>query len=93
MKKWNDETTYSRDDTARTPRTWTIESSGIKVTVTRWRHGDPTRWYLICHEVGFASPSGLNHQDLEDAKKEALWKVHDVLTKRVEAIEALMEEK
>lgn len=93
MSKWKDISSYSQSDKKRVPHTFEIRASGLIVTVTRWIHGDPARWYLLCYEAGFRSHTGLNNQDLEDAKKEALWKVHDIFTKRVEAIEALMEGK
>jgi len=91
--KWKDVSSYSRDDTERAPRTFEIRTDAIIVVVTRWIHGDPARWYLTCREAGFSSHYGLNNQDLKDAQKEALWRVHDILIKRAEAIEKLMEEK
>jgi len=91
MKKWTI-SSYSQSD-KRVPHTFEIRTSGVTVVVTRWVHGDPARWYLLCHEAGYVSHTGLNNQDIEDAKHEALFRVHDVLAKRVEAIEALMKGK
>lgn len=93
MKKWKDISSYSQSDKKRVPRTFEIRAADVRVCVTRWIHGDPARWYLLCPEAGYVSHTGLNNQDLEDAKHEALCRVHDVLAKRVEAIEALMEGK
>lgn len=93
MKKWTDVSSYCRSDTKRVPHTFEIRAGDVRVCVTRWIHVDPARWYLLCPEAGYVSHTGLNNQDLEDAKHEALCRVHDVLAKRVEAIEALMEGK
>jgi hypothetical protein len=90
---WKDVSSYSASDKEGVPRTLEIRADGgVIITVTRWVHGDPTRWYFICHAVACNSHRELSNLELEDAKREALGLVHDLLLKRVKAIEKLMKE-
>jgi hypothetical protein len=91
--KWKDVSSYSKSDKERVPKTFEIRADdGIVIIVTRWVSGDPTRWYFICPAVACNIHRELSNLELEDAKREALWRVYDLLVKRVKAIEKLMKE-
>ena len=66
--KWQDVTSYSRDDKDRTPRTWRMDVCGISLSVTR-RHG-LDGWYLICEP--WHSLRLLTSADADDAQAEAM---------------------
>lgn len=89
--KWEDVSSYSQNDRERVPHTFEIRIADARVIVTRWVHGEPDRWYLICPEAGM-SRDLLCNRDLGEAKKEALRLVHIVFSRRMCALDRLIVE-
>jgi len=56
--KWNDISSYSKNDQDSTPKTWESRFGGLNVVVTRHRHCAPDEWVLTCvpwfNTYGFA---------------------------------------
>jgi len=70
--KWQDMTSYSRDDKDRIPRTFSIEGDHhLLVVVTRWIYGDPESWYLTCVRLGIDRHL-MSNKKIDGAKHEAL---------------------
>jgi hypothetical protein len=89
--RWRDISRYCKDDKDRVPYRFQIQAAdGVFVIVTRWVHGDPMRWYLICRAAACNIHMELSNLDLEDAKREALGHVHELLIKRAQTVEKLM---
>lgn len=66
---WIDATSYSQNNTDRTPRTWEIRLGGLQLTVTRHIHY-PGSWIMKCEP--FFSSKDLENIDVETAKTTAL---------------------
>jgi hypothetical protein len=47
--EWKDDTSYSRSDAERVPRSWVIEAGGFKLSVHRHIYHAPDAWLLTCH--------------------------------------------
>ena len=78
MANWEDETSYSRGDKERVPRTWTCRLGGhLRVTVTRHIHYPPDDWLLFC--LPFFDGRVLKAKDIKQAKCEALLLVKEKL--------------
>lgn len=77
--KWMDETSYSRGETSRVPRTWALRLPDLRVVVTRHIH-TPGTWLLVCESAGF-DLYDLATDDADAAKTRALRLVRDRLTK------------
>lgn len=45
---WKDTSSFSQGDKVRTPTTFTLLASGLKVVVTRHIHAEPDEWLLCC---------------------------------------------
>ena len=89
--KWEDASHYSRDDKERVPHTFEVRFADVRVAVTRWIHGEPDRWYLICPEADM-SHELLRSRDLKEAKHEALRLIHIVFSRRMRALDKLIVE-
>jgi hypothetical protein len=91
--EWKDETSYSRGDTKREPRTWTIkhgEGSVTPLRVTVTRHINyPGEWLLVCRELNLQL--ALGSEDIEGAKTEALKSIAYTLTRYSDAVKAMRE--
>lgn len=70
MIEWKDETSYSRSDTGRVPRTWVARICGLRVTVSRNIHHAPDAWLLTC--APWFDTKELTVKDGEMAKLQAL---------------------
>lgn len=84
MAKWIDTSHFSRSDTDRTPNEFTLEVSGMKLVLHH---------YVGCGNTWFASshPDALYQRALEaksadDAKKEAVRVLKDVLESMLDGI-------
>ncbi len=49
---WKDTTSYSRDDKARKPTSWTTEIGGLRIVVTSGHIRYPEKWVMHCYEAG-----------------------------------------
>lgn len=76
--EWKDETSYSRADTDRTPRTWVLESKLLRVTVHRHIYY-PGKWLLSCERVS-VDTIPLESTEIDDAKREAVRVVYRRIT-------------
>ena len=85
---WKDETVYSQSDKVREPRTWTIKSGNLAVTVTRKVY-DPGAWYAICHALGIERR--LADTDLPQAKRAAKALVASKIAKLAAEFEQIKE--
>jgi len=66
---WKDQSSFSRGDKDRTPKTWEFTSHGVRLVVTR--HIDyPGVWIARCDP--WFSILELKSTDIEKAKKEAI---------------------
>jgi hypothetical protein len=69
---WKDETRYSQGERGKVdPKTWSITSGGIRVTVTRHIYHDPDAWVMHCRELNIDTFE-LSERDIEAAKAKAL---------------------
>jgi hypothetical protein len=84
--KWVDETSYSRNETERTPRTWVCRTKDLQIVVTR-RHM-LTGWYLLAREVGLDQIRLLS-DEIAEAKIEALALVRARLTVMMNSLDAI----
>lgn len=69
-REWEDITSYSRGQTDRTPRSWSLGVGIFRVVVSRWIHGDKDKWYLSCDPL--AERRELKAKDIIAAQEEAL---------------------
>lgn len=83
---WKDITTFSRGDKERTPRTYEIILGAVVLTVTRWIHGDPGRWYLDCSLL--VGRRELQSIDIEGAKREAMLLLKALLQTSLSEVES-----
>jgi len=68
--KWKDDSSYSRGDTDRTPKSWLLQAgNGVTLIVTRHIHYPPDMW--LCYSTIFPQYP-LAAKDIELAKEEAL---------------------
>lgn len=79
---WKNETSYSRDDVNREPRTWAMNVGAIKIIVTR-RHG-LDGWWLMCEP--FYHLKSLGDAPEQDAKTAALKLVEQRIDEAYRAI-------
>lgn len=84
MIQWNDESTFSKGDTDRTPWSWVAKAGPISLSVHRHKDWEPTDWLLTCPL--FDVSQLLAATDIDEAKKEA---VDMVRTKLRAALEEL----
>lgn len=93
---WKDATSWSKRDTAedrKHPKTWAIESNGLRVAVTRHRdYGDDT-WVLRCHQFRHLDEQPLNAKDVNQAKWEALVTVRAAVEKMLATVKEMQEVK
>lgn len=68
---WKDISSYGRNDTDRTPRSFEIRTRNLRIAVTRHIHLPADQWGLDCYELAIFLRA-LQSKDIEDAKKEAL---------------------
>jgi hypothetical protein len=66
---WNDESSYSRGESPRIPKTWVTHAAGLKICVTRHRDYHPGAWILRCDP--FEPMRELTSENIDDAKQEA----------------------
>lgn len=85
---WVDRTSFSQNDKDRTPRTWTLQFEGFRVTVTRHIHY-PGKWVLSCYELRMDCVE-LKEAELEKAQKEALNLVRRKLKAMLEQVRTAM---
>lgn len=88
--EWKDTTSYSQSDKERIPRSWTIKSKNITVTVHRHRHYDKDVWLLSCYPIYDCDK--LKNKDLKLAQNEALELVKDYIEKQLSEINLMIEE-
>lgn len=91
---WKDVTSWSKDDTAedrKTPKTWAIESDGLRVVVTRHRDYDASTWVLCCHQFRQLDERPLNAKDVNQAKWEALVAVRAAVEKMLATVKKMQE--
>ena len=69
--EWKDTTSYSQSDKERIPRSWTIKSVELSITVHRHRDYDKDVWLLSCVNLHIDCKQ-LGNKDIELAKNEAL---------------------
>lgn len=72
MLTWEDSTSYSQKGTGWgrgecESSTWETMAGQVRIVVTRWHHGDPNRWYLLCKRLGVDIWKELA-ETLEDSK-------------------------
>ena len=84
---WEDETSYSRGETVRTPRTWVNRWPDIAVTVHRL-HGVDGAWFLTCYPASFEQ-FDLRTDDLDEAKREGVRLVRDRLVKMLAFVDRM----
>jgi hypothetical protein len=72
---WKDETSYSRNETNRIPRTWVNQSDWLKIVVTRHVDFEPDIWTLVANVGNLAQRVILDAREIESAKAEAMFRV------------------
>jgi hypothetical protein len=84
--KWQDVSSYSRDDTDRTPRSMQRKvGSTIRLTVTRHIHYAPDAWVSNCEP--FWTQRELAAKELPAAQAEAEQMLRDALTEALDALQ------
>uniref|UniRef100_A0A6H2A083 Uncharacterized protein n=1 Tax=viral metagenome TaxID=1070528 RepID=A0A6H2A083_9ZZZZ len=78
MIQWKDETSYSISDKERMPSIWEARINAIDICVHRHIHY-PGKWLLASRYIGIEKKE-LNSNDIDEAKKEALFIVYKHLT-------------
>lgn len=71
MTTWKDTSSWCKSEVDRTPKTWTFESHGKRVVVTRHVGYGPDAWVMSCYDLGM-NLVPLEAKDIEKAKVEAL---------------------
>lgn len=69
--KWRDETSFSRHEADRTPKTWTLEAAPLKLVVHRHLHY-PGSWLVSVRGMDSIDMRPLKAKDSEAAKVEAV---------------------
>lgn len=82
--KWNDETSYQRGESNRTPRTWTARAGRFRITMFRHRHFPADAWLVTCEPL--FDTRQLKATDVEQAKAEAIALVREGLQEAVDAL-------
>ncbi len=83
--QWKDESSWSRNDVERTPKTWCFATEGLRIIVTRHRDYAPTDWVLRVHPSGIVGEQVLP-VDINDAKARALKIVREALERALEEL-------
>lgn len=84
---WKDSTSYSRDDKARKPTSWTTEIGGLRITVTSGHIYYPGKWVMHCHEAGMDTVP-VNAVSAETAQRMAVELVREKVEVWHEALQA-----
>lgn len=77
LNEWKDTTSFSRGETDRTPREWTLEAGQLRLCVFRHRAIDPESWFASCH--GFFDTREMASSEIETAKEQAIQLLRDML--------------
>jgi len=89
---WKDTTSWSRSDKDRTePKAVTCQVAHVRLTVHRHIHY-PGKWLASCSPEVLHSPMVLDATTLENAKREALRKLHKASSDILEAISLALKE-
>lgn len=86
--KWKDETSFSRGETDRTPKTWVLKIGTLRLVVTRHIHFKPYEWVTTCNP--FFDNRRLSSMEVDDAKTEALEIVREYLKTCLADVEAVI---
>lgn len=79
---WKDFTSRSVGEPASTVRTIGTVIGSMKMSLTRWIHGEPNVWYLNCDDL-WLKYEPLKATDLEDATLEAVKKVTRIVRRNL----------
>ena len=70
MLAWKDETSYSRNETNRTPKTWVAKVGSLRLYVTRHIDHGENDWLCSCDP--FFDIRMLESKEIDEAKAEAV---------------------
>lgn len=81
MEKWTDSTSYSRGDTERKPRSYTLNAGSISIIITKGHIDYKGLWVMHCYALGMKTVRlNLNGDaDLNKVKRVAIDKVREKL--------------
>lgn len=83
--KWKDDTSYSREDKERVPKTWTLDLGEVRITVTCGHIYHRGEWVMHCRPwFDTHALNMLENVNAEEAQAKALAKVRT----KVDAIHA-----
>lgn len=86
---WKDETSYSRDEEDRIPRTFVARVGPIRLAITR-KHGlDPTEWFVDFYTRNMEFDYVEGGKDLVEAKRLGLRLVRKKLEEAMAALEKM----
>jgi hypothetical protein len=84
---WKDVSSFSRNDTERTSKTFEIRLNNFVLIVTRHIHYPADAWVGRCHELSFQKQLG--SMQIEEAKTELVDRIKEILKAEISALEAL----
>lgn len=67
---WNDESSFGKSDTDRTPNSWTAKAGKLRIHIHRHIHYPKDTWLLTC--APFFDKKVLESKDADEVKAESI---------------------